>query len=53
MHSELISELPVAEKNNQLLMKNHNARPVGSQVVPKAHVIVHRNDSRRGKGRGR
>ena len=38
-------------------MKNHNARLVGLQVVPEAHVIVHINDSRcgrvRGRGRGR
>nr|BAF36297.1 hypothetical protein [Ipomoea trifida] len=38
-HSELISALLVAEKHNQLLMKNHNARS-GS-------------NSRRGRGRGR
>ena len=33
-------------------MKNHNVRLVGSQAVPKAHAIIHRNDSRRGRGRG-
>ena len=43
-HSELISALQVAEKHNQLLMKNHNARLVGSQAVSEAHAIVHRND---------
>ena len=53
MHSELISALPVAEKHNQLLMKNYNARLVGSQAVPEAHAIIHRNDNRRGRGRGR
>ncbi|XP_031096859.1 uncharacterized protein LOC116001101 [Ipomoea triloba] len=39
-HSELISALLVAEKHNQLLMKNHNARPVGSAPVPEAHNIA-------------
>ena len=34
-------------------MKNHNARPVGSQAVLEAHAIVHKNDSRRGRGKGR
>ena len=49
---ELISALLVVEKHNQLLMKNHNARPVGSQPMPEAHAIIHRNDSRCGRGRG-
>ena len=40
-HSELIFALLVAEKHNQLLMKNHNARLVGSQAVLEAHVIIH------------
>ena len=34
-------------------MKNHNARPVGSQAVPEAHAIINRNDSRHGRERGR
>ena len=33
-------------------MKNPNARSVGSQVVPEAHAIIHRNDSRHERGRG-
>ena len=52
-HSELISAILVVEKHNQLLMKNHNARPVGSQEVSEAHAIIHRNYSRCGRGRGR
>ncbi|XP_057793333.1 uncharacterized protein LOC131009953 [Salvia miltiorrhiza] len=50
-HSELISALLVAEKHNQLLMRNHNARPVGSQVVPEAHATTYRGG--RGRGRGK
>ena len=46
MHFELVSALLVVEKHNQLLMKNHNARPVGSQVVLEAHAIILRNDSK-------
>ncbi|XP_020242971.1 uncharacterized protein LOC109821192 [Asparagus officinalis] len=51
-HSELISTLLVAEKHNQLLMRNHNARPVGSQVVPEAHAANQSNTYGRGHGRG-
>ncbi|XP_031125137.1 uncharacterized protein LOC116027575 [Ipomoea triloba] len=39
-HSELISALLVAEKHNQLLMKNHNARSVGSALVPDVRNIL-------------
>ena len=52
-HSKLISALLVVEKHNQLLMKNHYARPVGSQAMPETHAIIHINDSRHGKGRSR
>ncbi|XP_031108088.1 uncharacterized protein LOC116012627 [Ipomoea triloba] len=52
-HSELISALLVAEKHNQLLMKNHNARPVGSAPVPEAHNIAKGWKNRRGRGKGR
>ena len=50
-HFELISALLVAKKHNQLLMKNHNTRPIGSQAMPEGHVIVHINDTRHGRGR--
>ncbi|XP_019185905.1 PREDICTED: uncharacterized protein LOC109180673 [Ipomoea nil] len=33
-YSDIISAFLVAEKHNQLLMKNHNARPVGSAPAP-------------------
>ena len=47
-----ILALLVVEKRNQLLMKNHNERLVGSQAVLEAHAIIHKYDSRRGRGRG-
>ncbi|XP_020242801.1 uncharacterized protein LOC109821017 [Asparagus officinalis] len=52
-HSELISALLVAEKHNQLLMRNHNSRPVSSQAVPEAHATNQSNTHGRGHGRGR
>ncbi|XP_020258626.1 uncharacterized protein LOC109835039 [Asparagus officinalis] len=51
-HSELISVLLVAEKHNQLLMRNYNARPVGSQAVPEAHAAKQSNTHGRRHGRG-
>ncbi|KAK4737844.1 hypothetical protein R3W88_001541 [Solanum pinnatisectum] len=36
-NSELISCLLVAEQHNDLLMKNHEACPAGSALLPKAH----------------
>ncbi|KAL6568009.1 hypothetical protein OROHE_003693 [Orobanche hederae] len=48
-YSELISCLLVAEQNNELLLRNHESRPVGSVPVPEAHVIT---SSTGGSGRG-
>ncbi|KAJ4752275.1 Zinc knuckle containing protein [Rhynchospora pubera] len=48
-YSELVSCLLVAEQNNELLMKNHQARPTGSTPFPEANAI----SSNRGRGRGR
>ncbi|XP_020242837.1 uncharacterized protein LOC109821054 [Asparagus officinalis] len=42
-----------AKKHNQLLMRNHNARPVGSLAVPEAHATNQSNTHGRGHGRGR
>ncbi|XP_020264262.1 uncharacterized protein LOC109840149 [Asparagus officinalis] len=42
-----------AKKHNQLLMRNHNSRPVGSQVVPEAHATNQSNTHGHGHGRGR
>jgi hypothetical protein len=55
--SELISVLLVAEANNKVLMKNHNARPTGSMAVPESHANQFsfkgkRNARRRGSGKG-
>ncbi|XP_050116882.1 uncharacterized protein LOC126594563 [Malus sylvestris] len=33
-YNQLISVLLVAEQNNELLMKNHNSRPIGSAPFP-------------------
>ena len=53
-YSELVSCLLVAEQNNELLMKNHQARPVGSSPIPEANAMT-LNDRWRGQcsGRGR
>ncbi|KAM1400606.1 hypothetical protein ACFX2F_027864 [Malus domestica] len=51
--SDLISVLLLAEKQNQLLMKNHQARPIGAIAVPEAHYSTHQHpkrQKRRGKG---
>jgi hypothetical protein len=57
-YSDLISCLLVAEQNNELLMKNHNSRPVGSQPISEVNSTHSGgNFNRRGKrpsnGRGR
>ncbi|XP_078154165.1 uncharacterized protein LOC144549326 [Carex rostrata] len=48
-YSELISCLLVAEQNNELLMKNHQARPTGASPFPEANAT----SSKKGCGRGR
>ncbi|KAM1008784.1 hypothetical protein ACFX2A_005287 [Malus domestica] len=51
--SDLISVLLLAEKQNQLLMKNHQARPTGATAVPEAHYSTNQHpkrQKRRGKG---
>ncbi|XP_058784027.1 uncharacterized protein LOC131658788 [Vicia villosa] len=61
-YSDLISCLLVAEENNELLMKNHEARPTGTTPFPEVNVARHdhyrKNHGRgrayaRGRGRGR
>ncbi|XP_019167850.1 PREDICTED: uncharacterized protein LOC109163556 [Ipomoea nil] len=51
-HSELISALLVADKHNQLLMRNHNARAVGAAPVPEVHYVSQLSKNQRGRGRG-
>ncbi|XP_022013860.1 uncharacterized protein LOC110913332 [Helianthus annuus] len=54
-YSDLNSFLLVAEKKNELLMKNHQARPAGSLAIPEANVVINDDtkDSGRKWGRGR
>ena len=49
-YSQLISCLLVAEQNNELLMKNHQSRPTGSEAFPEVNAISSQNY---GRGRGR
>ncbi|XP_070019404.1 uncharacterized protein [Nicotiana sylvestris] len=49
-YSELISLLLVAERNNDLLMRNHENRPTGSTPLPEVDE-VYSHYAKRGKGR--
>ena len=51
-YSQLILCLLVAEQNNELLMKNHQSRPTGSEAFPEVNAISSQNHGR-GRGRGR
>ncbi|XP_022014505.1 uncharacterized protein LOC110914003 [Helianthus annuus] len=51
-YSDLISCLLVAEQNNELLMKNHETRPVGTTPFPEVNVATY-NDQSGSHGRGR
>ncbi|XP_070029474.1 uncharacterized protein [Nicotiana sylvestris] len=50
-YSELISLLIVAERNNDLLMRNHENRPTGSTPLPEVDEM-YSHYAKRGKGRG-
>ena len=59
---ELIACLLVAEKNNELLLQNHQSRPTVFKAFPEANATFasphsyrqgHKNGPSRGKGRGR
>ena len=53
-YSELISCLLVAEKNNELLIKNHGSHPTGSTAFPEVNAnTVGYHGRGRGRGRGR
>ncbi|XP_076923992.1 uncharacterized protein LOC143586312 [Bidens hawaiensis] len=60
-YSDLNTNLIIAEQNNELLMKNHQARPTGSLAIPEENIAYnndHKNSGRkweqgRGRGRGR
>ncbi|XP_024177741.1 uncharacterized protein LOC112183600 [Rosa chinensis] len=53
--SELVTVLLLAEKNNDLLLRNDQARPTGTRAVPlpEANAIAHRARRNRGRGKGR
>ncbi|XP_076907544.1 uncharacterized protein LOC143564029 [Bidens hawaiensis] len=53
-YSERISCLLVAKQNSELLMKNHETRPVGTAPFPEANVATYNGQSgNRGRGHGR
>ena len=53
-NSELISCLLVVEKNNELLLKNHQSRPTSSIPFTELNgVSFKRNGGNKGRGRGR
>ncbi|CAM8898471.1 unnamed protein product [Rhodiola kirilowii] len=53
---ELIACLLIAEKNNELLIKNHQSRPTGSKAFPEANAVrfdrTEHRDHLQGRGRG-
>ncbi|XP_070045782.1 uncharacterized protein [Nicotiana tomentosiformis] len=58
-YSELISLLLMAERNNDLLMRNHENRPIGSTPLPEVDEVYSHYSKRRkdrgpihGRGRG-
>ncbi|XP_074356153.1 uncharacterized protein LOC141695841 [Apium graveolens] len=51
-YSELISLLLVAEKNNELLLKNHQICPIGSVQLPEVHNTSFRKNERGKRHRG-
>ncbi|CAM8947413.1 unnamed protein product [Rhodiola kirilowii] len=66
-YSELIACLLIVEKHNELLIKNHQARSIGSKAFPEANAVrfdrtehkdhlqgrEHSRGRGRGQGRGR
>ncbi|XP_048600359.1 uncharacterized protein LOC125593419 [Brassica napus] len=54
--SELMVTLMLAEKNDELLIKNHNSRPTGAKAFPEVNATAveysgRRNHTNRGRGR--
>uniref|UniRef100_A0A0D3BDF1 Uncharacterized protein n=1 Tax=Brassica oleracea var. oleracea TaxID=109376 RepID=A0A0D3BDF1_BRAOL len=45
--SELMVALMLAEKNNELLIKNHNSRPTGAKAFPEVNATAVENSERR------
>ncbi|GJR36885.1 hypothetical protein Tco_1212569 [Tanacetum coccineum] len=52
-YSDLNVNLLVAEKNNELLMKNHQTRPTGSLALSEANVVNNNDNKNSGSKRGR
>ncbi|KAH0658044.1 hypothetical protein KY289_026792 [Solanum tuberosum] len=50
-YSELISDFLVDEQDNDLIMKNHENRPTGSELLPKVNE-AYAHHARCGKGHG-
>ncbi|GKA23918.1 disease resistance CC-NBS-LRR class family protein [Tanacetum coccineum] len=50
---DLNVNLLVAEKNNELLMKNHQNRPTGSLAIPEANAVENNDNRNSGNKRGR
>ena len=53
--SELITTLLLAEKNNNLLLRNDQTRPIGTRAIPlpEANIVAHRDSNRENRGRRR
>ncbi|KAM1334301.1 hypothetical protein ACFX2F_010231 [Malus domestica] len=47
--SDLISILLFAEKQNQMLMKNHQAQPIRATVMPEAHYSTNKCPKRQNR----
>ncbi|KAK9677623.1 hypothetical protein RND81_11G156400 [Saponaria officinalis] len=57
-YCELVSCLLVAEQNNEILLKNHQSRPTGTDPFPEVNATKYENRNKghariRGRGRGR
>ncbi|KAK9675973.1 hypothetical protein RND81_11G045200 [Saponaria officinalis] len=57
-YCELVSCLLVAEQNNDILLKNHQSRPTGTDPFPEVNATKYENRNKghagiRGRGRGR
>ena len=50
---DLIACLLVAKKNNELLMKNHQAHPTGTKPIFEANAVSHDREGNYENGRGR
>ncbi|GJT03067.1 hypothetical protein Tco_0824236 [Tanacetum coccineum] len=53
IYSDLNVNLLVAEKNNELLMKNHQSRPTGSLALPEVNTVNNNDNKISGSKRGR